>query len=79
LQRDSKSEKVIGKIESAYEKKMLDDLSKTEQLETVMNSGMQFLAGLFKMTTGKDLGLENQKVEVDKKTGEIIMRFKIPL
>jgi hypothetical protein len=58
---------------------MLDDLSKTEQLETVMNSGMQFLAGLFKMTTGKDLGLENQKVEVDKKTGEIIMRFKIPL
>lgn len=54
-------------------------IDKTGQLENVMNSGMQFLAGLFKMTTGKDLGMENQKVEVDKKTGEIIMRFKIPL
>ena len=52
---------------------------KTEQIEAVMNSGMQFLAGLFKMTTGKDMGMENQKVEVDKSTGEIIMRFKIPL
>jgi SNF2 family DNA or RNA helicase len=52
---------------------------KIEQLETVMNSGMQFLSGLFKMTTGKDMGLENQKVEVDKATGEITMRFKIPV
>ena len=51
---------------------------KNVQLEAVMNSGMQFLAGLFKMTTGKDIGLENQRVEVDKTSGEIIMRFKIP-
>ncbi len=57
----------------------LNQNDKNVQLETVMNSGMQFLAGLFKMTTGKDLGLENQKVEVDKTTGEIIMRFKIPV
>ena len=52
---------------------------KVKQLETVMNSGMQFLAGLFKMTTGKDMGLENQTVEVNKETGEITMKFKIPL
>jgi SNF2 family DNA or RNA helicase len=56
-----------------------DQTDKNVQLEAVMNSGMQFLAGLFKMTTGKDMGLENQKVEVDKTTGEIIMRFKIPV
>jgi hypothetical protein len=42
-----------------------------------MNSGMQFLAGLFKMSTGKDLGVENQKIEIDKETGEIVMRFKL--
>jgi hypothetical protein len=40
---------------------------------------MQFLAGLFKMSTGKDLGLDNQTIEVNKETGEVVMRFKIPL
>ncbi len=52
---------------------------KTEDLETVMNSGMQFLAGLFKMSTGKDLGIENQKIEVNRETGEVIMKFKLPI
>lgn len=57
----------------------VNQTDKNVQLEAVMNSGMQFLAGLFKMTTGKDLGVENQKVEVDKTTGEIVMRFKLPV
>jgi hypothetical protein len=30
------------------------------------------------MSTGKDLGLENQKIEIDKQTGEVVMRFKMP-
>jgi SNF2 family DNA or RNA helicase len=47
------------------------------ELEQVMNSGMQFLAGLFKMSTGKDLGVGNQKIEIDKETGEVVMRFKL--
>ena len=51
---------------------------KTEELESVMNNGMQFLSGLFKMSTGKDLGFENQKIEVNKETGEVVMRFKLP-
>jgi hypothetical protein len=51
---------------------------KAIEIEQVMNNGMQFLAGLFKMSTGKDLGLENQKIEVDKQTGEVVMRFKLP-
>jgi len=51
---------------------------KTEELESVMNNGMQFLSGLFKMSTGKDLGIENQKIEVNKETGEVVMRFKLP-
>ena len=52
-----------------------------EQMQTmakVMNQGMEFLSGMFKMATGKDLGLEGQKMEVDKETGEIVMRFKMP-
>jgi SNF2 family DNA or RNA helicase len=52
---------------------------KAQEVEQVMNNGMQFLAGLFKMSTGKDLGLENQTIEVNKQTGEVIMRFKLPL
>lgn len=42
-----------------------------------MNNGMQFLAGLFKMTTGKEMNIGNQKIEIDKETGEVVMRFKL--
>jgi SNF2 family DNA or RNA helicase len=49
-----------------------------EALEKVMNHGMEFLAGLFKMSTGQDLNTDNQKIEVDRKTGEVVMRFKLP-
>ena len=53
--------------------------SKAAELEQVMNSGMQFLAGLFKMSTGKELGLEGQQVKVNKETGEVTMTFKLPV
>jgi SNF2 family DNA or RNA helicase len=49
-----------------------------ESMEKVMNQGIEFLAGLFKIATGKDMGIENQKIEIDKQTGEVVMRFKIP-
>ncbi len=52
---------------------------KTQEFEQVMNSGMQFLAGLFKMSTGKDLGLNGQSIEINKETGEVIMKFKLPV
>jgi superfamily II DNA/RNA helicase len=51
----------------------------TEEFEKVMNNGMQFLSGLFKMATGKDIGMENQKIEVNKETGEVTMKFKLPM
>lgn len=53
--------------------------SKAEELEQVMNNGIQFLSGMFKMATGKELGTENQKIEVNKETGEVVMRFKVPI
>ena len=52
---------------------------KAAELEQVMTSGMQFLAGLFKMSTGKDMGLENQQIKVNEETGEVTMTFKLPL
>jgi len=52
---------------------------KPDEVEEVMNNGMQFLAGLFKMSTGKDIGIEDQKIEVNKKTGEVTMKFKLPV
>jgi SNF2 family DNA or RNA helicase len=56
-----------------------DNESKTAELEQVMTSGMQFLAGLFKMSTGKELGLENQQIKINKDTGEVTMTFKLPV
>ena len=50
-----------------------------QQLEEVMNHGIQFLAGMFKMSTGKDLGTEGQSIAVDKETGEVTMKFKLPI
>ena len=56
-----------------------DTTVKTEEIEQVMNNGMQFLAGLFKMSTGKDLGIGNQSIQVNKETGEVTMKFKLPV
>ena len=53
--------------------------SKSAELEQVMASGMQFLSGLFKMSTGKDMGFENQQIKVNQETGEITMTFKLPI
>jgi SNF2 family DNA or RNA helicase len=50
-----------------------------KELEAVMTNGMQFLSGLFKMATGKEMGIENQTIEVNKETGEVTMKFKLPM
>ena len=49
-----------------------------EKMEKVLNNGMQFLSGLMQMATGKDVGIEDQKIEVNKETGEVTMKFKLP-
>jgi hypothetical protein len=48
-----------------------------EQLEQALSSGMNFLTGLFKIATGTDITLKDQKIEVDKATGEVTLRFKL--
>jgi hypothetical protein len=69
---DNESIKAVEAIISEEQREKL------QTMETVMNQGMDFLAGMFKMATGKDLGLEGKKMEIDKETGEIVMRFKMP-
>ena len=56
-----------------------DSSAKVAELEQVMTSGMQFLSGLFKMSTGKEMGLENQQIKINKETGEVTMTFKLPI
>ncbi len=49
-----------------------------QEMEQVMNQGLDFLSGLFKMATGKDTGLEGKRMEYDEETEEVVMRFKMP-
>ncbi|TVR68052.1 MAG: helicase [Spirochaetaceae bacterium] len=52
----------------------------TEQLEAVLNQGMAFLNTLTQATTGKSLfdGSSDRKtVEIDRETGEVVLRFKL--
>lgn len=49
-----------------------------KEVQQVMNQGLGFLAGIFKMATGQDLGAEEQSITVDESTGEVTMKFKIP-
>ena len=50
---------------------------RTAEMEQVMTSGMQFLAELYKMSTGKELGLENQQIKINKETGEVTCIFHL--
>lgn len=49
------------------------------EIQEVMTQGMGFLGSLFKMATGKDMGMDAKSIEVDPKTGEVVMRFKMPV
>lgn len=66
------------KDESAGRETISEEKEKqVEEMQTVLNNGLQFLSGLFKMSTGNELAFQNQKIEIDKETGEIVMRFKL--
>lgn len=73
------SEKVAVAVNEEKLAQESETARNVEQMEDVLNSGMQFLSGMFKMATGKDMGTGDQKIEVDKETGEVVMRFKLPM
>jgi len=77
----AKTEPQASATESTGDQKLGSGEGETKiaEFEQVMTSGMQFLAGLYKMSTGKDLGTENQQIKFNKETGEVTMTFKLPV
>ena len=53
------------------------DETRLAELEAVMNKGMEFLSGLYKLSKGKDLNPEGNRIAIDKETGEVVMRFRV--
>ncbi len=51
-----------------------------EQLESVLNQGIAFLDALSQMATGKAIVSSGTKkaIEIDRETGEVVLRFKMP-
>ncbi len=52
-----------------------------ERIETVLNSGMQFINGLFEMATGQKVDIDgdgSKMISIDRDTGEVTMKFKLP-
>lgn len=49
-----------------------------EKMEEVLSKGMEFLSGLFEMSTGQKLGgTDGHTIKVDKETGEVTLKFKM--
>lgn len=48
------------------------------ELEQTLNQGLAFLGGLMRMATGQGLAMEGKSVTVDRATGEVVMKFKLP-
>ncbi len=52
-----------------------------ERMEQVLNTGMQFISGLMEMATGRKMPAghdDGRMVHLDKTTGEVTLKFKLP-
>ncbi|MCF8131100.1 MAG: DEAD/DEAH box helicase, partial [Deltaproteobacteria bacterium] len=52
-----------------------------EKMESVLNSGMAFIGGLLEAATGQKIspsGDDERMVKIDKATGEVTLKFKLP-
>jgi len=52
-----------------------------EKIETVLNSGLEFIGGLLEMATGQKIAptqSEGKMVELNQDTGEVTLKFKLP-
>ena len=52
--------------------------AQNQQMQQVLSQGMGFLSSLMKMATGQELGMDDQSIQIDEETGEVVMRFKLP-
>ncbi|MDD9301633.1 MAG: helicase [Desulfobacter sp.] len=54
-------------------------VSDPQQLEAILNSGFDFITGLAQMASGQTIKpVENKKISVDSKTGQVNFTFKLP-
>ncbi len=52
-----------------------------EKMETVLNSGMEFLTGLMEMATGQKMEKmagQDKMIQINQQTGEVTLKFKLP-
>jgi superfamily II DNA or RNA helicase len=52
-----------------------------EKIEIVLNSGINFIAGLMEMATGQKMEKpegDEKMIKIDSQTGEVTMKFKLP-
>ncbi|MBP7866683.1 MAG: DEAD/DEAH box helicase family protein [Acidobacteria bacterium] len=49
-----------------------------EALEQTLNQGLSFLSGVLQMATGQALAMEGQSISVDRATGEVTLKFRLP-
>lgn len=85
---ETENEPVAVDLEATSEGKAPDSTSGNilagkppEKIERVLNSGMQFISGLMEMATGKKLETteaDNQMIHIDRDTGEVTMKFRLP-
>ncbi|MCL5030891.1 MAG: DEAD/DEAH box helicase [Bacteroidetes bacterium] len=68
----------ISKIISTKDDLTEQHTPEPQEIETTLNQGMQFLNGIFKMATGKELITEGKGITVNRETGEVTMKFKLP-
>lgn len=61
------------------ENQSLQSEQTTEKMEEVLSKGVDFLAGIYEMATGKKMVDEDKgkSISIDKETGEVVFRFKI--
>jgi len=72
-EKDKVPQKPLPKEEMAPKREV-----NTEQMEAVMTKGMEFLTGIYNMSTGNKIDANGKpKVEVNKETGEVSITFKM--
>jgi SNF2-related domain/Helicase conserved C-terminal domain/SWIM zinc finger len=80
--QDQKTPAGEAKEKTSKKESDLDDVIQeenvAENLEGVLNQGLGFISGIFKMATGKELATSGESIKVDKNTGEVTMKFKLP-
>ncbi|MCD4691976.1 MAG: DEAD/DEAH box helicase [Calditrichales bacterium] len=83
IEEDKETEQVFAEEEPEIKSEVPAETQKQktpqpEEIESTLNQGMQFLNGVFKMATGKELITEDQGISIDRETGEVVMKFKLP-